>query len=232
MISKIATVSSVSGTDLSVIPDGSTTAIIAIDCCGAQADDRVVLEMHATQALAVAIVGGPHGGSADFIIDAGVSQGWYYQLYDSGRIRAFRVLGVSMDSPVDGYVITSVPLPATMNGTDYVVQVNPGIYKVSKAYDIYADRTVTTASVALRVDSAGGTTGVSLTLDGFVDGAVIPQGTRLPDYTGATSVTPRTYQQTLATQDTSVLDDITVFEIPRADTSNESGGLTVTIAGD
>ena len=224
----------VSRTDnlLTVRPDGSTTNITAVDCIGCRVADRCLVEIVNNQALATAIVGGVHGGE-DWVVDAGISQGWYYQLYHSGRIHAFRIL--SMATSAAGFVTANVSLPCTMADTDYVIQVNPGIGNVSKAYDVYADRTTSLACIALYVDSTGSwlpTSGVSLTLDGFVDGSVPPSGTRLPDYTGATEVTPLVdIQQTLPTQNTSVLSNVTVFEIPRANTSNDAGGTTVTIGG-
>jgi len=217
---------------LSVVPDGATSAIKAVDCIGCRVADRCLIEIVNNQALATAIVGGVHGGE-DWIVDTGVSQGWYYQLFHTGRIHAFRTL--TMATSTAGFVTATVSLPCTMSDTDYVIQVNPGIGNVSAAYDIYANRSTSQAVIALYVSSTGSwlpTTGVSLTLDGFVDGAVPPSGTRLPDYTGATEVTPLIdVQQVLPTQNTSVLSDVTVFEIPRADRSNESGGTTVTIGG-
>lgn len=224
----------VSKTDnlLTVRPDGSTANITAVDCIGCRIADRCLIEIVNNQALATAIVGGVHGGE-DWIVDTGVSQGWYYQLFHTGRIHAFRTL--SMATTTTGtFTTATVQLPCRMANTDYVIQVNPGIGNAARAYDIYANRADDECVIACYFESGDwlATTGISLTLDGFAYGSVPPSGTRLPDYTGATEVTPLIdVQQVLPTQNTSVLSNVTVFEIPRADRSNEAGGTTVTIGG-
>lgn len=48
-------------------------------------------------------------------------------------------------------------------------------------------------------------------------------------YPGPYEVIPETFDQTLATKDKAMLDDVTVFEIPYAETTNEHG-TTVVIA--
>lgn len=54
-------------------------------------------------------------------------------------------------------------------------------------------------------------------------------GGRLPNYTGDYSVTPKTSQVVLPTKDKSMLDDVTVFQIPFKEMPNVGGGTTVTI---
>lgn len=48
-------------------------------------------------------------------------------------------------------------------------------------------------------------------------------------YDGAYTVTPRVYEQTLATKDKVMLDDVTVEVIPLSKVINFSNGYTVTI---
>ena len=50
-------------------------------------------------------------------------------------------------------------------------------------------------------------------------------------YTGATSVTPTPFVQTLSTKDKKVSKDITILAIPYEEVSNEQGGYTITIGG-
>ena len=50
-----------------------------------------------------------------------------------------------------------------------------------------------------------------------------------PVYTGATIVIPRAEEQVLATKDKTVVQNITVTEIPYTEVSNPLGGLTVSI---
>lgn len=57
-------------------------------------------------------------------------------------------------------------------------------------------------------------------------------GGRLPDYTGAYTVTPRLVEQTLATNGKSMTDDVTVEPIGVARVTNPSGGITCTIGLD
>ena len=45
----------------------------------------------------------------------------------------------------------------------------------------------------------------------------IGSGGRLPNYEGSYSVTPKVYEQTLATKNKSMVDDVTVEEIPYSD---------------
>ena len=59
--------------------------------------------------------------------------------------------------------------------------------------------------------------------------AIIVQGERLPDYEGEYQITPRITEQILETKDKSMVDNVTIFQIPYAAVSNPSGGQTVTI---
>lgn len=56
--------------------------------------------------------------------------------------------------------------------------------------------------------------------------------TALPDWGGPYSVTPRLAEQTLATTDHVMRDDLTVEGIPSYRTTNIGGGYTVVIAQD
>ena len=211
----LATVQTVAASGVTVVVDGSVGTITVVDCCGAQVGDRVVLQRHVTQLLAVAIVGGPHGTGADYVTDTGIAQGWYYQLHASGYIHAWRNLSVSL-STAGVQVAATVTLPCTMADTAYCVTVGNGNYMISETWEIYADRTTGAIKVGINVaTTSSGTTSLALTLDGFVNGAVPPSGDRLPDYTGATSVTPSEVVQVLPTDDTSVLSDITIAPIPQ-----------------
>ena len=50
-----------------------------------------------------------------------------------------------------------------------------------------------------------------------------------PIYEGDYNIVPKVSEQVLETKNKSLLDDITVFQIPYAAVSNPSGGETVTI---
>lgn len=54
-------------------------------------------------------------------------------------------------------------------------------------------------------------------------------GDRLPDYTGDYTVAPKVTQVVLPTRNRSMVDDVTVFQIPYKEVANPSGGTTVTI---
>lgn len=54
---------------------------------------------------------------------------------------------------------------------------------------------------------------------------------KIPEYTGVTNVIPATFEQTLATADLHVMNDITVEPIPYAEVSNLHGGYTAIIGG-
>lgn len=57
--------------------------------------------------------------------------------------------------------------------------------------------------------------------------------TFISDYTGSYSITPKANQsQTLDTKNKVLINNITVFEVPYFDVSNNSGGITVTIGKD
>ena len=60
----------------------------------------------------------------------------------------------------------------------------------------------------------------------------IIHGSPYPEYEGETTVTPKAYQeQTLATHNTLVRQDIHVLEIPYYETTNLKGGYTAIIGG-
>ena len=55
-------------------------------------------------------------------------------------------------------------------------------------------------------------------------------GGHFPYYNGDYVVTPKTYEQTLATTRKSMRDDVTVEAVPYSEVSNPQGGFTVNIA--
>lgn len=150
----LATVTAVSGTELTCTPDGSVGSVTAVDCCGAQAADRVVLEWHYTQLLAIAIVGGPHAGSvaADYIVETGTANGWDYEKYSSGRLVAWGEFSVTIASG-NGWRAT-INTPVTMADSDYVVIAQVPNWRVDYAYA--GNRTTT--SFQLGVTASGSDT--------------------------------------------------------------------------
>lgn len=54
----------------------------------------------------------------------------------------------------------------------------------------------------------------------------------LPDYEGSYVVTPRLVEQTLATKDTTMREDVRVLPVPDYRVTNVGGGYTVVIAQD
>lgn len=54
-------------------------------------------------------------------------------------------------------------------------------------------------------------------------------GGRLPNYEGEYTVTPRKREIVLPTKNKSMMDDVTVFQIPYSEVSNPQGGITATI---
>lgn len=54
-------------------------------------------------------------------------------------------------------------------------------------------------------------------------------GEKLPPYTGNYEVQPKITEQILKTKNKSMLDDVTVYQIPFKEVSNPEGGTTVTI---
>lgn len=54
-------------------------------------------------------------------------------------------------------------------------------------------------------------------------------GDRLPEYTGAYTVTPKVFEQSLETKNKSLYEDVTVYEIPLSQVQNPQGGITATI---
>lgn len=59
--------------------------------------------------------------------------------------------------------------------------------------------------------------------------AILQIITQSPDYTGAYTVTPTSSDQTLATANKHMTNDVTVFKIPKNVETNTAGGQTVTI---
>lgn len=59
---------------------------------------------------------------------------------------------------------------------------------------------------------------------------ITPSDVTTEIYTGAYEVTPKTYSQTLATQNKKMYNDVRVLEIPYYETSNDKDGKTVYIA--
>lgn len=80
----------------------------------------------------------------------------------------------------------------------------------------------------LMQDRAEGQLLIPESADGGIEFAIYD--TPLPPYTGITTVVPKAFDSTvLETANKSVYDDITVLEIPYTETSNLSGGTTVSI---
>lgn len=63
-------------------------------------------------------------------------------------------------------------------------------------------------------------------------GEVMIVSDKYPAYEGDYVVTPKLEEQVLSTKNTSMLDDVTVEEIPVVRVSNPSGGKTCTIGGE
>lgn len=57
----------------------------------------------------------------------------------------------------------------------------------------------------------------------------IPSSTHMEYYEGPYEVTPRLNEQYLETNDKTMLDDVTIYEIPITYTSNPHNGMTVLI---
>ena len=56
-------------------------------------------------------------------------------------------------------------------------------------------------------------------------------GGKLPTYDGEYIITPKPFlEQTLATKNKSLVDDVTVLEIPYSEVTNPEGGITCNIA--
>ena len=169
MMLKIGTVTSVLGTDAAVVPDGSTSPIVAVDCCGCQVADRVVMQMHATQALAIAIVGGPHKG-AEYAVDAGTANGWYYVKYSTGRVHAWNRYSMSLASYTTTWsaiVGPTVTLPMAMQ-SGFVLTAEATHWAVCTLYHIAANDTSTTADLGIiMAGTSNETMEAGLVLDGF-----------------------------------------------------------------
>lgn len=76
----------------------------------------------------------------------------------------------------------------------------------------------------------GGDIGLDLAMDGEVGTFTVIRGGTFPAYTGETVVTPLAFASTvLETANKTVYSDIEVLEIPYTETTNPSGGITVSI---
>ena len=162
----------------------------------------------------------------------GYSNGWYYQLYQSGWIHAYTVLDFDV-STIDFHIQT-VPLPTRMLNTDYSVHVDGGVDSVERAYSITKNNTIDDVYICVYndfVDSTNLTTKVAVVIDGYTDGSTPPSpgGDRLPDYMGVSIIIPSRIDQILPTENKSVLTDITVQRVPESLVDNEAGGRTYTI---
>ena len=167
---------------------------------------------------------------ADYILSTGIAQDWYYQLYKTGWIHAFRI--VEIDISTTGYHNTTLTLPAEMANTDYSVHVDGANYLVQQAYCIVADNTTEETTVTVYNASTAAdvsTIKVAVVLDGYIGGSIVPSGDRLPEYMGVSIVIPSRIDQTLSTENKSVLTDITVTAVPESLVDNEAGGRTYTI---
>ena len=179
-------------------------------------------------------------------LSTGESNGWSYSVNNAGMIHAFRRLLIDLsdysvrtwgeDGPVA--VTPSVDLPFKMKDTEYVVETSTTHWAVPLFYVIAANCTTTQFDLGIfKMFSSSDTMIAMLTLDGMVDMDALSTGdipdvpSTLPAYLGPTTVTPSLNVQTLDTNNHSMYSDVTVYEIPRADTSNDAGGTTVTIGG-
>lgn len=87
----------------------------------------------------------------------------------------------------------------------------------------------TGASVTAAV-STGAAVAVSIAQTASVGVGVGTQTYRASDpYTGSYEVTPTAYEQGLPTAGKSMVRNVTVHSVPYHETSNESGGITVSI---
>jgi len=87
------------------------------------------------------------------------------------------------------------------------------------------------ASLKGTLTAAGTISGEISTEAMSLTGTLSTESKDIPSYTGEYEVTPKAYDdQVLETQNKLMNDNITVFKVPRYDTSNLGGGLTVFIA--
>lgn len=85
------------------------------------------------------------------------------------------------------------------------------------------------ADVAATV-STGAAVTVAITSSVDVDIGVGTQTHRVQDpYTGSYEATPAAYEQALPTAGKSMTSNVTIHKVPYQETSNESGGVTVSI---
>ena len=162
----LGTVQSKTANTLDVILDGDTLTTPAIDCCGASVPSRVVCAVHATQLLAIAVVG---GGAApvDYIVETGTSNGWTYQQYASGRITA--TLNYNVSCATAGQVVANVPLPKTMADTRYCILTQVPNWCIDRVRFNSYDRTTTYCPIVYNVANTDASTiDFMCTLDGQV----------------------------------------------------------------
>lgn len=97
----------------------------------------------------------------------GVSQDWNYIRFSNNYIHAWRTYNADMSA--SGTQAATINLPFEMADTNYVVTVDEGSYRLSKAWNITFDRTTTTTHIAWTVTSAesGASDLISLILDGY-----------------------------------------------------------------
>lgn len=80
------------------------------------------------------------------------------------------------------------------------------------------------------VVSTGAAVTVALSTSVDVDVGIGSQTHRLPDpYTGSYEATPTAYEQALPTAGKSMTRNVTIHKVPYQETTNESGGVTVSI---
>ena len=79
--------------------------------------------------------------------------------------------------------------------------------------------------------AADKTVSIDHTCDGVISGTIsVP--TNYEAYDGEYKVTPAVHEQTMATNQKVMKDDVTIKKIPYYDVSNQAGGSTVYIGGD
>lgn len=79
--------------------------------------------------------------------------------------------------------------------------------------------------------TADKTVSAELTCDGIISGTIsVPMNYEA--YDGEYKVTPAIHEQTMATSQKVMKDDVTIKKIPYYDVSNQAGGSTIYIGGD
>lgn len=161
----LGTVDAKSANLLDVVLDGSTASTPVVDCCGADVASRVVCAFHGTQLLAIALVGGQPAPqiAADYITESGTANGWHYDLYASGHIRAWGEFSITWSAANNWYLTVSTP--KTMANADYIPTAQISSWRVDQCYA--GLRTTTQFKVGVTASGGGDTGTVWLTLDGF-----------------------------------------------------------------